>query len=44
LNLDACHMLTCAIMLLNTDLHDPVSREDLFRLIVDVYLLRIIKN
>ncbi len=25
--LDACHMLTCAIMLLNTDLHDPVSNQ-----------------
>jgi PH/SEC7 domain-containing protein len=25
--LDACHMLTCAIMLLNTDLHDTVSRK-----------------
>ena len=22
---DSCHTLTCAIMLLNTDLHDPVS-------------------
>ncbi|CAF1319459.1 unnamed protein product [Adineta steineri] len=22
-SIDACHMLTCAIMLLNTDLHDP---------------------
>lgn len=25
--LDACHMLTCAIMLLNTDLHDSVSQS-----------------
>ena len=24
-DLDACHMLTCAIMLLNTDLHDSVG-------------------
>lgn len=24
---DSCHMLTCAIMLLNTDLHDPVGER-----------------
>ena len=28
-SLDACHMLTCAIMLLNTDLHDPVSTHSI---------------
>jgi PH/SEC7 domain-containing protein len=26
-HLDACHMLTCAIMLLNTDLHDSVNNK-----------------
>ena len=24
-DVDTCHTLTCAIMLLNTDLHDPVK-------------------
>lgn len=27
-DVDSCHTLTCAIMLLNTDLHDPVIRNN----------------